>query len=137
MFRPDSKTPESCVDDLHIVFQDGQLLSDMRSHTGCLIALDQLRLVGWTERRRQFLGYWEDRPCYVIEIDAVDQPDPHSIRRVISITSLAESMSSCLRSRGVLLSYWIGSAITGIAVGVEARWCWTCKSGLCDVTLAV
>lgn len=76
MFRSDNTTPQSCDDELHIVFQQGQLLSDMRSRTGCLIALDQLRLSGWTELSRQFLGYWEDKPCYVLEIDAVDQPDP-------------------------------------------------------------
>ena len=81
MFRPDSKTPQSRDDELHIVFQNGQLLSDMRSRTGCLIALEQLKLVGWTEVRRQFLGYWEDQPCYAIEIDDVDQPDPTQFQK--------------------------------------------------------
>jgi NAD+ diphosphatase len=76
MFRPDNTPPQDSEDELHIVFQGGQLLSDMRSRTGCLIALEQVQQGGWTELRRQFLGYWEDRPCYVLEIDTVDQPDP-------------------------------------------------------------
>jgi NAD+ diphosphatase len=76
MFRHDNTTPESRDDELHIVFQEGQLINDMRSRTGCLIPLDQLRLVGWTELSRQFLGYWEDKPCYVLAIDATDRPDP-------------------------------------------------------------
>ncbi len=58
MFRPDNKPPESSDDELHIVFQGGQMLSDMRSRTGCLIAREQVLQGGWTELRRQFLGYW-------------------------------------------------------------------------------
>ena len=71
MFRPDNKPPSASDDELHIVFQGGQMLSDMRSRTGCLIAREQLRQGGWTELRRQFLGYWQDKPCYVLEIDIV------------------------------------------------------------------
>ena len=76
MFRPDNRPPSDAGGELHIVFQQGQLLSDLRSPEACLIAEDQLRLNGWTEVRRQFLGYWDDRPCYVLEIDSVDEPDP-------------------------------------------------------------
>jgi len=76
MFRPDNSPPETSDNDLLIVFQNGQLLSDMRSHAGCLIAREQIKRGGWTERRRQFLGYWGDQPCYVLEIDAQDTPDP-------------------------------------------------------------
>jgi NAD+ diphosphatase len=76
MFRPDNNPPEHSDDDLLIVFQGGQLLTDMRSRSGCLIAREQVQQGGWRELRRQFLGYWEDQPCYVLEIDAVDEPDP-------------------------------------------------------------
>ena len=76
MFRPDNTPPETSDYELHIVFQSGQLLSDMRSRTGCLIGAEQVQRSGWTEIRRQFLGYWGDQPCYVLEIDEVDQPDP-------------------------------------------------------------
>lgn len=76
MFRPDNKPPRASEDELHIVFQGGQLLSDMRSRTGCLLAQEQVQRGGWTELRRQFLGYWGGRPCYVLEIAALDQPDP-------------------------------------------------------------
>ncbi len=76
MFRPDNRPPRDSENELLIVFQEGQLLSDMRSHAGCLIAREQLLRSGWTELRRQFLGYWGDQPCYVLEIDALDQPDP-------------------------------------------------------------
>ena len=42
MFRPDNKPPSTSDDELHIVFQGGQMLSDMRSRTGCLIAREQV-----------------------------------------------------------------------------------------------
>ncbi len=76
MFRPDNNAPDASADELHIVFQQGQLLSDMRSPEGCLLGVEQVRLCGWNEIRRQFLGYWQDRPCYALEIHEVDQPDP-------------------------------------------------------------
>ena len=76
MFRPDNRPPTDPGGELHIVFQQGQLLSDLRSPEACLIAEEQLLRNGWTEVRRQFLGYWDDRPCYVLEIDSVDEPDP-------------------------------------------------------------
>ena len=76
MFRPDNRAPESSADELNVVFQQGQLLSDMRSASACLIERDQIQRNGWTEVRRQFIGYWQDRPCYVLEIDATHEPDP-------------------------------------------------------------
>lgn len=76
MFRPDNNPPEPCSDELLIVFQKGELLSDMRSREPCLMPRRQVDDSGWREVRRQFLGYWQERPCWVLEIDEVDQPDP-------------------------------------------------------------
>ncbi len=76
MFKPDNQPPQPRDDDLVIVFHQGELLSDMRASEPCLLAVEQVVRNGWRERRRQFLGYWAERPCYVLEIDAVDEPDP-------------------------------------------------------------
>jgi len=76
LFRPDYKPPESPGSELHIVFQRGALVSDMRSPELCLIAQEQVQQGSWTVLRRHFLGYWRDQPCYALEIDAVDQLDP-------------------------------------------------------------
>lgn len=81
MFKPDNKPPASTGDELHIVFQRGQLLSDMRSPDLCLIELEQVQHNGWREVRRQFLGYWGERPCYALEIDEVEQPDPMQFQK--------------------------------------------------------
>lgn len=81
MFRPDNTPPDASEDEWFIVFQQGQLLSDMRSHAGCLLVREQLQRSGWREQRRQFLGYWEDRPCFALEIDEADQPDPMQFQK--------------------------------------------------------
>ncbi|MFT4519473.1 MAG: NAD+ diphosphatase [Halioglobus sp.] len=81
MFRPDNKPPTKGGGELHIVFQQGQLLSDMRSQAVCLIGQEQVQQNGWKEVRRQFLGYWEDQPCYVLEIDEIEQPDPMQFQK--------------------------------------------------------
>ena len=81
MFRPDQAPPSSGEPGLHIVFQRGNLVSDMRSPELCLIAEEQVERGGWTVRRRQFLGYWQERPCYAVEIDETVELDPMQFQR--------------------------------------------------------
>ncbi|MDC0361859.1 NAD(+) diphosphatase [Halioglobus sp.] len=76
MFRLHNAPPSNSDTELLVIFQGGQLISDMRSHAACLITGEQFLRDGWTERRRHFLGYWGNEPCYVLEIDAGDQLDP-------------------------------------------------------------
>ena len=76
MFRPDHRPPDPSGDELHIIFQRGALLSDMRSPQPCFITADQLAAMGWRVQRRQFLGYWQERPCFALEIDEIEQVDP-------------------------------------------------------------
>ena len=108
MFRPDNKPPQSSDDEVHIVFQSGQLLSDMRSQTACLIAQKEVRLGGWSEVRRHFLGYWGDQPCYVLEIDAVDQPDPMRYQKgnLYSILGRVDEQLFALAGRASQLLDW-------------------------------
>jgi NAD+ diphosphatase len=75
MFRPDNRPPDDTANAVHIVFQEGQLISDMRAREACFIANDHVRFSGWRELRRHFLGYWGDQPCFALEIDRADQPD--------------------------------------------------------------
>ncbi len=82
MFRPDHRPPSRTTgDEVHIIFQQGELLSDLRSTRACLIDAAQLAVLGWQVRRRQFLGYWQDQPCYALEIDEVEQIDPMQFQR--------------------------------------------------------
>ncbi|MDX1735778.1 MAG: NAD(+) diphosphatase [Halioglobus sp.] len=81
MFRPGNNPPSAGGDELLIVFHQGQLLSDMRSPDLCLLVPQQVEHSGWREVRRQFLGYWGERPCYAMEIDEIDEPDPMQFQR--------------------------------------------------------
>jgi len=76
MFRPDNTPPDAPGRHLFVVFQEGELVSDMRSRQACLIQDEVVRSGRWRIRRRQFLGYWEDQPCFALEIDERDELDP-------------------------------------------------------------
>lgn len=81
MFQPDSRPPESRDNAVHIVFQRGELVSDMRSPEPCLLPDEQVRADNWVVVRQQFLGYWQGKPCYAIEIDEVVDLDPMRYQR--------------------------------------------------------
>ncbi len=82
MFRPDQVAPPSADNELHIVFQHGEVLSDAHAaEEACLIGRVQLEGHGWHVLRRQFLGYWHGQPCYALEIDEVDEVDPLQYQR--------------------------------------------------------
>lgn len=81
LFRPDHRAPATTADALYIIFQGGELLSDMRSPQPCLINARHLAAMGWQVRRRQFLGYWHEQPCFALEIDEVEDVDPMQYQR--------------------------------------------------------
>lgn len=81
MFRPDTTPPDLPGGHLHVVFQRGQLVSDMRSPQLCLIDDEILESGGWRIRRRHFMGYWGDQPCFALEIDELDELDPAQYHR--------------------------------------------------------
>jgi NAD+ diphosphatase len=70
----DNRPPVSVEESLHLVFQQGQLVTDMRAEP--LLGRGELKLLGWTVVREQFLGYWQGQPCFAVEIDATIEPDP-------------------------------------------------------------
>ncbi|MEH6588437.1 MAG: NAD(+) diphosphatase [Halioglobus sp.] len=76
MFRPDHRAPTSASAPLHVVFQGGKLVSYMRSPRMCLLEDSIVQRDGWIVRRRHFMGYWEDQPCYAVEIEDNHELDP-------------------------------------------------------------
>jgi NAD+ diphosphatase len=81
MFRPDLTPPESGPGELNIVFQDGELVTDMRSPQPCLVSAEQIDGNGWRHCRRHFMGYWHEQPCYALEIGDSDPLDPMQYQR--------------------------------------------------------
>ncbi len=75
MFQPGLKPPEQEESALFIVFQNGRLVSDLRSPEPCLLSARQLAEAGWIECSRQFLGHWRNQPCYALSIDGAGQVD--------------------------------------------------------------
>jgi NAD+ diphosphatase len=70
-FKPDNRPPGRAADSLHLVFQGGQLVRDLRAADPLLPARHD-----WPVVQEQFLGYWEGRPCFAVEIDPQLDLDP-------------------------------------------------------------
>lgn len=81
MFRADNFPPEPSGKEIHVVFQGGQIISDMRSPQPCLLDKYIVEQGGWRIRRRQFMGYWGEQPCFALEIDEFDELDPMQYQR--------------------------------------------------------
>ena len=81
MFKPDHRTPDSDEAALNIVFQQGELVTDMRSPQPCLHETAQLTDNRWQPSRRHFMGYWHERPCFALEIAPEDLLDPMQYQR--------------------------------------------------------
>jgi NAD+ diphosphatase len=80
MFHPDNKPPASDAG-LHIVFQAGQLITDMRSATPCLIAQEDFEVNRWQTANRHFLGYWSDQPCFASALTSETELDAMRYQR--------------------------------------------------------
>ena len=108
MFRADHITPDRADNELHIIFQRGELLSDMRAGDLCLIDRQQLERHGWQVLRRQFLGYWRDCPCYALEIDEIEEVDPLQYQRgnLYNILGRVDEQLFALAGRAAQLLDW-------------------------------
>lgn len=73
MLYLDPKPPTSRDGALHIVFQNGKLVMDIRSASPCVISDRDLVENDWSVLREQYVGHWEGRPCFAVELgDIVD-----------------------------------------------------------------
>lgn len=76
MFEPHNNPPENPRDSILLVFQEGKLVTDMRSPEACLLPETHVREDGWIILREQFVGFWHGRPCYAVEMDGAIELDP-------------------------------------------------------------
>ncbi|GAB3275913.1 NAD(+) diphosphatase [Parahaliea aestuarii] len=108
MFRLDNHPPVNRGRVLHIVFQDGELLSDLRSPQACLLGEDELYDNGWVILREQFVGYWGEQPCFAVEIDSGHSPDPMRFQRgsLYSILGRVEDPLFAMAGRAAQLLNW-------------------------------
>lgn len=108
MFDLDKQRPESRADALHVVFQDGKLISDMRSHRPCVLTDSDLTTSGWQVRREQFIGHWQARPCFALEIDDLENIDPmrHRVGSLYEMLGRVDDAQFALASRALQLLAW-------------------------------
>jgi NAD+ diphosphatase len=81
MFQPANRPPERFDGGLCIVFQRGELVSDMRAADPSMMDLRQFELTGWRELQRLFLGFWHEQACFAVEIEPTDELDPMQFQR--------------------------------------------------------
>lgn len=108
MFRPHNTPPDKPGRRLLVVFQRGELVSDLRSRQGCLIDEELVENGEWRIHRRQFMGYWEDRPCFALEIDERDELDPMRYQRgsLYQILGQVDDQLFALAGRASQLLAW-------------------------------
>ena len=108
MFRPDNTPPEASQSELYIVFQRGQLITDMRSAQPCLLPEQQVQLNGWRAVARHFMGYWHEQPCFALEIDAEDSLDPMQYQKgsLYQVLGRVEEQLFALAGRASQLLDW-------------------------------
>lgn len=81
MFRPAQTPPHNPEQVVHVVFQGGSLVTDMRAPQPCLLAEEHFYQGDWQVVRRQFLGFWQEQPCYAVELDESLELDPMQYQR--------------------------------------------------------
>ena len=108
MFQPDNTLPDSRDNSLHLVFQGGELVSDMRSADPILLPAELLNGGGWVIVQEQFLGYWHGRPCFAVEIDDLVELDPLRFQRgsLYTILGRVEDPVFALAGRAAQLLAW-------------------------------
>lgn len=108
MFRPDNQPPAHPERAINLVFQRGELVSHLRTREGCLLGYEHLQSSGWMILREQFVGYWQDRPCYAVEIDGEAELDPLQYHRgnLYQILGRVDEPVFALAGRAAQLLAW-------------------------------
>lgn len=108
MFRPDNSPPEPGTPALHVVFQRGKLISDVRSSSPCLLEDAVLHRDNWQVQRRHFMGYWHGKPCFAVEIHEEQVVDPmdYQVGNLWQILGRVEEQLFALAGRASQLLAW-------------------------------
>jgi NAD+ diphosphatase len=108
MFIHGTRPPSDESDILYFVFQQDELVTDIRSHEPCLIPQRQLEAGRWQPRRKHFMGLWHGRACYAVEIDGADALDPMHYQRgsLFHILGRVDERMFALAGRAQQLLAW-------------------------------
>lgn len=107
MFDFETAPPASRDSALHFVFRDGQLVSELRAPEPCALTGDQLAANGWTVCREQYIGSWQGRPCFAVEIEAEAlDPMQHHCGSLYQLLGRVEEPLFALAGRAAQLLAW-------------------------------
>ncbi len=108
MFDLEKQQPESRDNALHVVFQGGKLVSDLRSRRPCVLTDADLAANGWRIRREQFIGHWQAQPCFALEIDDLEDIDPmrHQVGSLYELLGRVDDALFALAGRALQMLDW-------------------------------
>jgi NAD+ diphosphatase len=108
MFEFDTTPPASRSDALHFVFQDGKLVSDLRSSRPWALSDTDLEAHGWEILRERYIGSWQGRPCFAVELDDIVELDPlrHGRGTLYELLGRVEDPVFALAGRAAQLLAW-------------------------------
>ena len=137
MFEPSNQPPESTAGGVHLVFQRGELVSDLRVREP-LLPQEQLQADNWLVVRQQFLGFWRGEPVWAVEIDEQIELDPMRYQRgnLYTLLGRVDEPLFALAGRAAQLLAWerdhqfcgcCGNPME-VDVGERAMRCEPCRS---------
>ncbi|KGE03535.1 NAD(+) diphosphatase [Pseudohaliea rubra] len=107
MFEFEAPPPDNRDDALHFVFQEGQLVSELRGGGNPAWSLRQLELNGWAVRREQFIGRWQGRPCFAVELETAQlDPMQHHCGSLYQLLGRVDEPLFALAGRAAQLLAW-------------------------------
>jgi NAD+ diphosphatase len=108
MFDFEKQEPRSREQALHLVFQEGQPVIQLRGTTQCLFTYEELHGADWRVHRELFLGHWQGRPCFAHEIapDATLDVMQHYRGNLYELLGRTDDALFALAGRAAQLLAW-------------------------------
>ncbi|MFT4875234.1 NUDIX-like domain-containing protein, partial [Congregibacter sp.] len=108
MLDLDQSAPVHRNDALHIVFQSGKLVMDMKSRQPCILTDDDLTQNNWKVAREQYIGHWAGQACFAVEIDDIIAVDTmrYQVSNLYHLLGRVEDSVFALAGRAAQLLDW-------------------------------
>lgn len=108
MLDLDQAPPASRNGALHIVFNRGKVVMDLRSQRPCVLSDEDLQRNGWEVRREQYVGHWEGQPCFAVAVsDILDLDALHyQIGNLYTLLGRVDDELFALTGRAAQLLQW-------------------------------
>ncbi|MHA7817500.1 MAG: NAD(+) diphosphatase [Pseudohaliea sp.] len=107
MLEFETPPPDRDDDALYFVFEGGRLVTGLRDSGLAAWSRRQLEANGWAVRREQFIGRWQGRPYFAVEIEAAAlDPMQHHCGSLYQLLGRLEEPLFALAGRAAQLLAW-------------------------------